>query len=226
MRARAILFDAYGTLLDVHSVIREAAPSLPGTLSAKWRQKQLEYTWLRSLMGRYETFWRVTEDALLAAAEELQITLTVEQSEALMQAYLKPRAFDDAKDALERLKGRRLAVLSNGDKAMLEPALKQNRIETFFETIISAERVNSYKPSPQVYALGEQAMGAPAHQLMFVSSNSWDAAGAKAFGYFVCWVNRSGAPMERLGFDPDMMVQALDELADAMESGPGDLASR
>lgn len=213
MRPEAILFDAYGTLLDVHSVVREAAGSLPAMLSVKWRDRQLQYTWLRSLMQRYESFWKVTEDALLAAAEELRIALSPEQVQALMQAYLKPNAFEDARNALERLKGGRMAVLSNGDRAMLEPALKHNRLDAYFEQLISAERVAIYKPSPKVYELGEQALGLRSQQMMFVSSNAWDAAGAKAFGYFVCWVNRGGGPMERLGFEPDRVVSSLEEIA-------------
>lgn len=182
-------------------------------LASLWRRKQLEYTWLRSLMGRYESFWKVTEDALRAAAEELKVSLSEEQAAGLMQAYLQPKAFEDARDALQRLKGRRLAVLSNGDMAMLDPALKHNGLDTYFEEIVSAERARIFKPSPKVYALGPEVLGVPVEELMFVSSNAWDAAGAKAFGYCVCWVNRGGAAMERLGFEPDVTVTGLGELA-------------
>ena len=206
----AIVFDAYGTLLDVHSVVQDRA------LSALWRQKQLEYTWLRSLMGEYEDFGRVTEDALRTAAAQLKIELDVEEA---MQSYLRPKVFEEARYALEELKDRRLAILSNGTSKMLEASLRYGGIETYFEHIISAERVRIYKPSPKVYALGPESIGLAAREMMFVSSNAWDAAGAKAFGYFVCWCNRSRTEMEELGFDPDITVNGLDELADAVKLG-------
>lgn len=204
---RAIIFDAYGTLLDVHSVIADP------NLSRLWRQKQLEYTWLRSLMGCYEDFWRVTEDALCAAAAQLKIELTDAQVAASMNAYLRPAVFPDALAALEKLRGSRLAILSNGSMNMLEPALRHNGIEGCFETILSADRVRIYKPSPKIYGLGPEALQLPASEILFVSSNAWDAAGAKAFGYRVCWCNRSGAPMEHLGLKPDAVVTGLDQIA-------------
>ncbi len=210
MALKAILFDAYGTLLDVHSVTQNEE------LSALWRRKQLEYTWLRSLMGRYQNFWTVTEDALHAAAGQLKVELTAEQADALMQAYLRPKSFEDAKLALERLKGRQMAILSNGTRSMLWPALRSNGLDGYFEEILSADSVQIYKPSPKVYALGPETLGVPAREILFVSSNAWDAAGAKAFGYVVCWVNRIGSPGERLGIEPDIEVRGLDQLADAI----------
>lgn len=213
MNHSAIVFDAYGTLLDVHSVIREAGADLPQGLSALWRQKQLEYTWLRALMERYEDFRDVTEAALRAACAQLGVELEEARVEGLMQAYLRPEAFADARSALEKLRGTRLAILSNGSAKMLEAAVRHNGLESYFEEIISVERVRTYKPSPKVYALGPQALGIPANEILFVSSNSWDAAGAKACGYRVCWCNRQGAPMERLGFAPDVTVARLDEIA-------------
>lgn len=217
MSGRAIVFDAYGTLLDVHSVIREAGADLPQGLSALRRQKQLEYTWLRALMERYEDFRLVTEAALRAACAQLGIELDEARIDRLMQAYLRPEAFADARRALEKLKGMkpgtRLAILSNGSAKMLEEAVRHNGLESYFEEIISVERVKTYKPSPRVYALGPQALGMPASEILFVSSNSWDAAGAKAYGYRVCWCNRQGAEMERLGFAPDVTVARLDEIA-------------
>ena len=210
MTPRALIFDAYGTLLDVHSVIPDQA------LAALWRQKQLEYTWLRSLMGRYEDFSRITEDALWAAAAERKLDLSEQRADELLKAYRRPAAYEDARMALKQLQGHRLAILSNGTPEMLEAALRHNRRETYFEAVVSVDRVKTYKPSPKVYALGEQVLKLPAREILFVSSNAWDAAGAKAFGYFVCWCNRGGAEMERLGFDPDIVVSGLDELADAI----------
>jgi 2-haloacid dehalogenase len=212
---RAYLFDAYGTLLDVHSVITQAGAGIGGDLQALsdlWRRKQLEYTWLRSLMERYVDFWEVTEDALHAAAEQLGIAATTEEFEQLMQAYLTPSAFPDAKPALEGLRGHPLAILSNGSPRMLEAAMRHNGLDSYFAEIISADRVRTYKPSPRVYALGAEVLKLPASEVLFVSSNAWDAAGAKAFGYPVCWCNRSGNNWERLGTAPDTIVTSLDQL--------------
>jgi 2-haloacid dehalogenase len=206
MNPKAIVFDAYGTLLDVHSVIADEA------LSRLWRQKQLEYTWLRALMERYEDFRDVTEAALRAACAQLKIAASEEQIERLMQAYLRPAAFADARVALERHKGSRMAILSNGTSKMLQASIRHNGLESYFEEIISVERVKTYKPSPRVYALGPEVLKTPAGDILFVSSNAWDAAGAKAYGYRVCWCNRAGAEMERLGFAPDMTVTRLDEM--------------
>lgn len=212
MQPRAFVFDAYGTLFDVHSVIRIAGANLPHELSLLWRQKQLEYTWLRALMERYEDFWDITQAALHAASAQLKIEIGHAQQERLMQAYLRPSAFPDARAALERLKGAPLAILSNGSPKMLEAMVGYNGLESYFAEVISVDRVKTYKPSPRVYALGPEALKVPASEILFVSSNSWDAAGAKAFGYRVCWCNRSGAPMEQLGFTPDITVARLDEI--------------
>jgi 2-haloacid dehalogenase len=213
--ARAYLFDAYGTLFDVHSVIARASAGIAGDLKALsdlWRRKQLEYTWLRSLMERYVDFWEITEAALAAAAEQVGIAVTAEHSEQLMQAYLAPSAFPDVKPALEARRGRPMAILSNGSPRMLESAVRHNGLDGYFSEIISADRVRTYKPSPRVYALGEEILRLPASEILFVSSNAWDAAGAKAFGYRVCWCNRSGGKWERLGTQPDAIVSSLDQL--------------
>jgi 2-haloacid dehalogenase len=212
---RAYLFDAYGTLLDVHSVIVRAAAGIAGDLQALsdlWRRKQLEYTWLRSLMDRYVDFWKVTEDALFAAAQQLRISVNAEQFEGLMQAYLVPSAFPDAKPALEALSGRPLAILSNGSPRMLESAMGHNGLDRYLAAIISADRVGIYKPSPKVYALGPEILKLSPSQILFVSSNAWDAAGAKSFGYRVCFCTRASALWETLGPPPDVIVPSLDRL--------------
>ena len=175
--------------------------------------EQLEYSWLRSLMERYEDFWDITECALRSAVRQLRIEATSEQLDSLMQAYLVPSVFPDARAALERLVGSRIAILSNGSQRMLDSAVRHNRLESCFTEIISVERVKTYKPSPRVYVLGSELLKLPASEILFVSSNSWDAAGAKAFGYKVCWRNRSGVEMEHLGFAPDITVSALDRFA-------------
>ena len=217
MKPRAFVFDAYGTLFDIHSVVVRAASNIPGdlqTLSILWRQKQLEYTWLRSLMERYEDFWDVTEAALRSAVTQLKIEASDAQLDSLLQAYLFPSPFPDVKPALDALKGVPLAILSNGSPRMLESAVRHSGLEHYFAEVISVDRVKTYKPSPRVYALGAEILKVPASDILFVSSNSWDAVGAKAFGYKVCWCNRSQAHMEHLGFWPDATIIRLDHLAD------------
>ena len=211
---RGYVFDAYGTLFDVHSVVEAGREitSDPVTLSATWRQKQLEYTWLRALMGTYADFWEVTEAALRYAIRQLGLAATDAQIRRLMDAYLSLACFPDVKPALGRLAGRPRAVLSNGAPTMLAAAVTASGLTTFLEHVISVDRVKTYKPSPRVYALGPETLGASAGELLFVSSNGWDVAGAKAFGYQVAWCNRSGAPAEELGARADLVIDALDKL--------------
>jgi 2-haloacid dehalogenase len=213
-RLRGYVFDAYGTLFDVHSVVEagRAITSDPLTLSLTWRQKQLEYTWLRSLMGRYEDFWTVTADALRHAVRRLGLAATDAQLARLLDAYLTLACFPEVKDALTRLGSRPRAVLSNGSPRMLQAAVASSGLAPLLAHVISVDAVKTYKPSPAVYALGPQIMGIPAAELLFVSSNAWDVAGAKAFGYRVAWCNRAGAPAEELGVVPDHEVTRLDQL--------------
>jgi 2-haloacid dehalogenase len=216
MKPRAFVLDAYGTLFDVHSVVLRDGNNIPGglqALSSLWRQKQLEYTWLRSLMERYEGFWDVTEAALRSAVRQLKIEASDVQLDTLMQAYLLPSSFPDVRPALKALKGAPLAILSNGSPRMLESAVRHNGLDSYFAEIISADRVKTYKPSPRVYALGTEILNLPASDILFISSNSWDAAGAKAFGYKVCWSNRSTTEMEYFGCAPDLTVTRLDQIA-------------
>jgi 2-haloacid dehalogenase len=211
---RGYVFDAYGTLFDVHAVIeagRAISPD-PATLSATWRQKQLEYTWLRSLMGRYVDFWAVTESALRYAIRRLALEATEAQIAGLMNAYLSLACFPEVAAALERLAGRPRAILSNGSPKMLEAAVASSGLARHLDHVISVDAVRTYKPSPEVYALGPARLGIPAAELLFVSSNAWDVAGAKAFGYQVAWCNRLGAPAEELGLIPDHVIARLDEL--------------
>lgn len=215
MTPRALVFDAYGTLFDVHSVVLRAGSGIavdPQLLSALWRRKQLERTWLLALMERYEDFERVTESALRASTRELGIDIGETQIEGLMDAYLSPSAFPEVRTTLENLKGVPLAILSNGTPRMIEAAVRHNGLTAVFQRIISVDRVKTYKPSPLVYALGPEILNIPAGQTLFVSSNAWDAAGAKAFGYQVCWCNRSAAPGDDLGFAPDITVTSLDQI--------------
>lgn len=214
MRIRGYVFDAYGTLFDVHSVVdagREITAD-PAALSAVWRQKQLEYTWLRALMGRYEDFWAVTESALRYAVRRLGLHATESQLRHLMDAYLSLSCFPEVPSALARLAGRPRAILSNGAPTMLRAAVAASGLEGVLEHVLSVDAVRTYKPSPLVYALAPQATGVAAAELLFVSSNAWDVAGAKAFGYQVAWCNRQGAPAEELGVSADLVVTTLTQL--------------
>jgi 2-haloacid dehalogenase len=211
---KAFIFDAYGTLFDVHSVV-EAGRALtrdPQALSLLWRQKQLEYTWLRTLMGRYEDFWAVTEAALRFALGRLGIVAGDEAVARLMEAYLSLATFPDVAGALTGLAGTPLGILSNGSPRMLDAAVRSSGLAGTFRHVLSVDAVRAYKPSPTVYELGPRAFGVPAGDILFVSSNAWDVAGAKAFGYRTCWCNRLAAPMDRLGVSPDFEVRTLDEI--------------
>jgi 2-haloacid dehalogenase len=211
MAIRGYVFDAYGTLFDVHSVV-EAGRGLtadPVALSVLWRQKQLEYTWLRSLMGRYEDFWSVTGAALRYAVRRLGIATSEAQLAELMDAYLRLACFPDVREALAGLGRVPRAILSNGAPTMLEAAVRSSGLVPLLDHVISVDRVRTYKPAPAVYALGPQILGIPADELLFVSSNGWDVAGAKAFGYRVAWCNRLGAPEEELGVRADYVVSTL-----------------
>lgn len=212
LKPQAYIFDAYGTLFDVDSVMRLGDTGIQGdlqVLSQLWRRKQLEYTWQRALMERYEDFYSLTQAALKTALSQLSIQATTGQIQNLMQAYLSLDAFDDVKPALDALKGSPLAILSNGTPAMLDSLVRHNGLQSCFSQVISVDLVRTYKPSPRVYALGTEILKIPAREILFVSSNPWDAAGAKAFGYQVCWCNRSGAGIEDLGFAPDRMIRGL-----------------
>jgi 2-haloacid dehalogenase len=214
MKPKAFVFDAYGTLFDPNSFVLKC-DEIHGNirdLAALWRRKQLEYTWLRSLMERYEDFWEITAAALRAAADQLGMDLSDANFARLMQAYVAAAPFPDVPPALESLVGSPLAVLSNGSPKMLEALVRNSGLELCFIAVISVDRAKTYKPSPRVYALGSEILSLPPREILFVSSNSWDAAGAKAFGYKVCWCNRDGAKEEGLGFPADFTVSRLDQI--------------
>jgi 2-haloacid dehalogenase len=217
--ARAVVFDAYGTLFDVHSVVaacREVTVD-PEALSQQWRAKQLEYTWLRALMGRYEDFWEVTRAALRFALRRLQVDATEAQVDRLMDAYLSLDAFPEVADALRALRPRyTLAILSNGSPRMLRAAVESSGLGPSLQHVLSVDPLRTYKPDPRVYDLASRTLGIPKNTVAFVSSNSFDVIGAKAFGFQVCWCNRAGAPLDELGLAPDVTVRRLDELPKAL----------
>jgi 2-haloacid dehalogenase len=219
-RIQALAFDAYGTLFDVHSVIALCNRKFPGQgaeLSKLWRAKQLEYTWLRSLMGRYEDFWMVTESALVFACRNLGLACPTETQRELMESYLRLDTFPEVKSALGMLRQHKLAILSNGSPRMLATAVESAGLKGVFADVISVDEVKIYKSSPRVYALASQHLAVPADATAFVSSNFWDIAGAKSFGFWTCWVNRGKLPEDELGLKPDVTVNTLDGLITALE---------
>jgi 2-haloacid dehalogenase len=215
---RAFLFDAYGTLFDVHSVVEagRAIADDPQALSALWRQKQLEYTWLRSLMDRYVDFWAVTQTALSFALRRLGLQPSPAQAEALMDAYLSLATYSEVKGALAALAPAPLGILSNGSPRMLAAAIASAGLDGVFQHVISVDEVRVFKPSPRVYELGPRAFGLSAREILFVSSNAWDVAGAAAFGYRTCWCNRLGVAMEELEVTPDHEVERLDQIPERL----------
>jgi 2-haloacid dehalogenase len=215
---KALVFDAYGTLFDVHSVTRLADSLFPGrgpALSQAWRTKQLEYTWLRSLMGRYDDFSAVTADSLDWALESLGLAAAPEARTALIRAYRTLAMFPEVRGTLERLGERRpLAILSNGHPDMLDAVVDHNELRVFFgDRVYSVHEAGVFKPDPRVYALACAGLELPAESIGLVSSNGWDAAGARSFGFTAWWVNRGKAPVERLGSPPDAVVEDLAGLA-------------
>jgi len=212
----ACVFDAYGTLFDVHSAVaqhRERLGESADGVSMMWRTKQLEYTWLRSLMQRHTDFWQITGDALDYALD-YHNAMDAALRDDLMQAYMQLDAYPEVIDVLKQLKsaGMKLAVLSNGSPAMLESAVNNAGIGDLLDANLSVEEVGIFKPDPSVYQLAVDRLGVPANRVSFQSSNSWDAAGAASFGFRVAWVNRFGQKRERLSHGPDAELKTLAEL--------------
>jgi 2-haloacid dehalogenase len=217
MRLKAVLFDAYGTLFDVHSVIALAESLFPGqgaALSQAWRSRQLEYTWLRTLSNRYKDFWQVTGDALTWAARALHLPLTSSQHAQLLDAYLRLRPFPENLDVLRGLHagGMVLGTLSNGTASMLDAAIESAGMRGLFAHVLTVDSVHRYKTDAAAYSLGTGAVGAPANEIAFVSSNCWDAIGATWFGYRTFWVNRGNAPMDQLDVFPEGIGTSLNDL--------------
>lgn len=208
----AVVFDAYGTLFDPHAVQAECERLFPGSgaeLSRLWRTKQLEYTWLRALMNRYEDFWQVTDAALRFSCASLKLTCSPEQCEKLMQEYLRLKVFPDVHDALTALRSKRLFILSNGTPGMLEALVKNTGLDDAFSALISVDAVKIYKPSPRVYELVVKETGLEKSTIGFVSSNGWDIAGAASYGFQTFWINRGGAAVEELGVRPSAILTTL-----------------
>jgi len=214
---KAIVFDLYGTLYDVHSVARQCNVSYPGQgmqISEMWRQKQLEYTWLRSLMGQYISFEQATHDALVYTCNHLKLQLDEATSKVLCNAYLNLSPYPEVPDALQRLKdmGLPLAILSNGSAFSIDSVVKNSGLKDYFSHLLSVEPVEVFKPHPRVYTIACEVLSLPPSRILFVSSNAWDASGARHFGFDVCWINRRDNTFDELGASPSYVVSGLDEV--------------
>lgn len=214
MNPKVVLFDAYGTLFDVYSVALLAEQLFPGQgerLAVLWRDKQIEYTRLVSMSGRYRPFWDLTRAGLRYAAARLGLVLDAAAEERLMNQYRHLSAFPENRDVLAELARRGIpaGILSNGDPEMLAVAVKSAGFAELLQQVLSVHGVQRYKTDPAAYALGPQAFGLPAKDILFVSSNGWDAIGATWYGYTTLWVNRAGAPPEQLDTEPTRTGSSL-----------------
>lgn len=219
---KAVIFDAYGTLFDVHAVSAACNQVFPGygkEISELWRRKQLEYTWLRSLMNRYVNFEQVNRDSLDYALDELNLWYNESSLDPLLDAYLHLPPHAEVFEALQKFQPRPLVILSNGTQAMLEAVVQNSGLHSEFQAILSVDPLKVYKPAPVVYQMAVDKLGVPKENILFVSSNGWDVAGSKSFGFVVGWVNRHGKPPERLDVRPDYMVTNLLELAEQVRNG-------
>lgn len=220
---RACVFDAYGTLFDFASAVARS-PEVPEdkrvALTALWREKQLQYTWLRSLQGRYADFHQVTKDALDFALESQELGAP-DLSQRLMALFLELKPFPEVPEVLRELRRRgfRTAILSNGTPAMLETLIQRAGLGDAFDAVLSADTVGVFKTHPNVYQLALDALGLPAAAIAFQSSNGWDAYGASDFGMRVVWCNRYGQRRERLPGGPDFEVRTLAELPALLPAG-------
>jgi 2-haloacid dehalogenase len=239
MTIKAVVFDAYGTLYDIQSVAEVTEQAFPGygeIITQIWRIKQLEYTWLRSLMRRYEDFWVITRDSLAYTLRILGLKSDSGSFARIMDKYLHLDLYPDAAAALAAMRGNKLAILSNGSTAMLNALVANSGLGRVLDATISVDAKKIFKPAPEAYSLIEETLGVSPTQVLFVSSNPWDACGAKAFGLNVAWIERVTpqamaalcakndvvAPltmfkairtqMDELGLTPDYRIHALSEL--------------
>lgn len=211
---KAVLFDVYGTLLDVYSVALRAEQMFPGAgerLARAWRDRQIEYSRLVSMSGRYRPFWQLTRDALQVTAAALRLPLDDAGADSLMNEYRHLSAFPENRGVLQSLaeRGIRAGVLSNGDPEMLAVAIRSAGLTELIDPILSVHATRRYKTDPAAYAIGPVALGLAASEILFVSSNCWDAIGATWYGFTTLWVNRAGAPMEQLGTEPTRVGRSL-----------------
>ncbi len=218
------VFDAYGTLFDVAAAARQAAeepdfahlqPSW-AALAEKWRQKQLQYTWLRAVTGAHDDFWQITQDGLDWAMEATGLAGDDLLRERLLALYWELQSYPEVAPMLRRLKehGKTTAILSNGSPEMLSGAVTSAGIEALLDDVLSVETVGVFKPSARVYDLVGEAFGCDKQEVLFVSSNGWDAACAAGYGFRTAWVNRAGEPIDRLPWTPDDILSDLTPIPD------------
>lgn len=215
-RIKAIAFDAF-PIFDprpVFALVEKMFPGRGAELSNEWRLRQFEYTWLRVAAQRYVDFWQITQQALEFAADKLQLKLTQDRRDELMNAYLGLKAWPDVIPALVSLKdsGLRLAFLSNFTSGMLEANIESAGLSGFFKHVLSTDRVKTYKPDPRAYQLGTDSLKLERKEILFVALAGWDAAGAKLFGYPTFWLNRQKMPAEKLDASPDGAGDSLAQL--------------
>jgi 2-haloacid dehalogenase len=216
---KAVLFDAYGTLLDVYSIgklAEEFFPAQGAALSVAWRDKQIEYTRLVTTSNDgafYQDFWALTLAALRYACKRLKLDLNEQREEALMQQYMRLDPFPENIRVLEALKAKGIAtgILSNGSPDMLNAAVRHAKMDGLIDHVLSVDSLRQYKTSPKAYALGTSSMQLPASYILFVSCNAWDALAATWFGYQTLWVNRYDLPFEELGTEPTYIGKTLDD---------------
>ena len=212
MHIKTCVFDAYGTLFDVSAAARAAAAE-PGNealaecwqaLAADWRRKQLEYSWLRAVTGEHRDFWQVTKDGLTWAMAAQGLRGEAALHDRLLALYWELAAYPEVPDVLRKLRhaGLQTAILSNGSPEMLEAAVGSAAIEALLDDVLSVESVGVFKPAPQVYELATTRFDCAPDEILFVSSNGWDAACAAGFGFITAWINRAGEPMDQLGHPP------------------------
>ncbi|QZY86579.1 haloacid dehalogenase type II [Exiguobacterium acetylicum] len=212
MTIQALVFDVYGTLFDVHSVKEQAEALYPDhgeAISKRWREKQLEYSFLRQLNGQYVPFSQVTQDALRYTLLELKLHVTEEQITTLMETYLTLDVYPEVSSVLETMADKRLVVFSNGSHDMLDPLIEQSGLADRFEHLVSVDDIKQYKPAPASYMHSLNTLGLKREEILFMSSNGWDITGAKSFGFKTAWINRNGLPVEELNLDPDRIYDDL-----------------
>ena len=220
MSLDALVFDAYGTLFDVHSVVSRCEQIWPGkgtAVSQLWRAKQLEYTWQRSLMDRYADFEHITADALRYACEFLKLECDETTVIALMAEYRRLATFPEVRSILNDLRDRKLAILSNGSPDMLADVVRHSGLDDVLDTVISVNDLQIYKPDRRVYQLALVKLNVPKQSIGFISSNGWDAFGAASFGFRAFWINRTNAPLDRLGTPPEAVITTLAELPSLLD---------
>ena len=211
----ACVFDAYGTLFDVNSAAAKCKEKLGDkweNFANAWRTTQLEYTWLRSLMKKHKNFWKITEDSLDHAMATFNIDKNMKNE--LLNLYKELSLYPEVKECLDALKSKKIkiAILSNGTPDLLKGLVESNNIQSYFDNIISVEDVKIYKPDPKVYEMPIKKYNCKPENICFLSSNTWDVSGGGVFGYNAVWVNRFNKIFDKLGYNPQYIINNLNQL--------------